>query len=117
MSFWKRNRPMKFLKIILLLCIGFSSFAQVILKKELILSAQDSASRTVTGIAYPEGPFNAANSISLANGSLIYAPATGINSLVVNLNPAVAQYTQGMVINFSNLFQPIQEMLPFSSIA
>jgi hypothetical protein len=91
---------MKYLKSLFLFFISISAFSQVIISEKIVLSSPDSANRHVTGIAYPESPSNAANASSLLNGQLIYGQASGTNQLVVNLNPPVSQYIQGMVVNF-----------------
>lgn len=91
---------MKHLKLLLLLFITVSASSQVVVKDKIILTSTDSTERYVTGISFPQKETNAANALSLQSGELIYESATGTNALMLNQNPAVLQYVQGMVVNF-----------------
>ena len=91
---------MKHLKLLLLLFVSVSASSQVVVKDKIILTSTDSTERYVTGISFPQKETNAANAQSLQSGELIYASATGTNTLVLNQNPPVLQYVQGMIVNF-----------------
>ena len=91
---------MKFLKTLIFFFITISAFSQVIVKEEIIMTGVDSVDRRVMGISFPEDSSNAANAGSMSNGQLIFGEASGVNLLLINLNPAITQYILGMVINF-----------------
>jgi hypothetical protein len=40
--------------------------------------------------------------VNIQNGSLLFASASGINNILLTLNPSISQYSLGMMINFKN---------------
>lgn len=92
---------MRYVLSIVFVLFTLISTAQVEVKERIIMTGATNADRQIKGVGDPTDLGDAVNARTVQRGSLIYAEATGRDTILLNINiPPPNQYIAGMLINF-----------------
>lgn len=87
--------------IIVISFIHFSyALAQVEISEPIIMTGSSSGERQIKSLGNPTDQADAVNAQTIQKGSLIYATASGTDSIFVDLIPSLSAYVPGTFINF-----------------
>jgi hypothetical protein len=90
----------RLIHISLVLLLSFPVLAQVEVDKSVQLTGTSASEKQITGVADPTTNANLVNAATAQSNSMNYAMATGTDSLLFSLTPAIGSYNAGLMVNF-----------------